>query len=175
MGVRSRVPRTALGVLAGALLAILSPGPASPQSAPLGGVNLNYQVSDSRYDPDAEVRLLELLNQTRATRGLRPLVMGGSLRFVARAHSREMATRGYFGHDSFEGQPFVHRLLGVVRGGSFVGENVAIAGTAEAAHAAFSASPAHLKNMLDPAFHQVGIGVATAEELGLIVTEDFSE
>jgi hypothetical protein len=29
--------------------------------------------------------------------------------------------------------------------------------------------------MVEPAFHRVGIGVATAGELGVMVTEDFSE
>ncbi len=175
MGNGARVLRTALGVVSAALLAILSPSPATPQSTPPGVVKLATQVTASQYDPNAEMRLLELLNRTRVESGLRPLVVAGSLHFAARAHSWDMAVRGYFGHDSLGGQSFVDRLVGVVRGGTFVGENVAIAGTAEEAHAAFCASPAHLRNMLNPAFHQVGIGVATAGELGLFITEDFSE
>jgi uncharacterized protein YkwD len=175
MGIPAGAVHMALGVLSGALLAILSPGPATPQSLPPGVVQLPTRVSDSQYDLDAETRLFDLLNRIRQESGLRPLVAGGSLTFAARAHSRDMAVRGYFGHDSLEGQPFVDRLVGIVRGGTFVGENVAIAGTAEEAHAAFVASPAHLRNMLNPAFHQVGIGVATAGELGLAITEDFSE
>ncbi|HKV45835.1 MAG TPA: CAP domain-containing protein [bacterium] len=175
MGYRSRVLRPALGTLAAVLLATFSPTPASPQSPPPGVIKLAYRVQDSQYDPDGELRLLDLLNQTRLQAGLRPLMMGGSLRFVARAHSRDMAIHGYFGHESFGGESFIDRMVGIVRGGTFVGENVTIVGTVEEAHAAFCASPDHLRNMLDPRFTQIGIGVATAGDLGLAVTEDFSE
>jgi uncharacterized protein YkwD len=175
MGSRSRILRPAFGVIAAVLFATFAPTPASPQSPPPGVIKLAYQVQDSQYDPDGEMRLLDLLNQTRLQSGLRPLWMGGSLRFVARAHSRDMATHGYFGHESFGGESFVDRMVGVVRAGSFVGENVTIVGSVEQAHAAFCASPDHLRNMLDPRFSQVGIGVATAGDLGLVVTEDFSE
>lgn len=154
-----------------------TPGPAVSGGSPdldRTPIPLDYHVPQSEIRPDAEVQLLDLLNRTRRARGLPPLVMDGSLRFVARAHSQDMARRGYFGHVTMSGQSFADRLSSVVREG-FVGENVAIAGTAEQANTAFAASPAHLGNMVEPRFHRVGIGVATAGALGMMVTEDFAE
>jgi uncharacterized protein YkwD len=160
------------------LVLFSAPGPAGSQS-PLvvgpGVIPLDYRAAQSEIDPGAEDELLALLNQVRAEYHLPPLVMDPMLRAAARAHSRDMALHGYFGHSSPWGQSFVDRLAAVVRGGTLVGENVAVAASAESAEAAFLASPGHFRNMVEPAFHRVGIGVATAGELGVMVTEDFSE
>jgi uncharacterized protein YkwD len=160
------------------LVLFSAPGPAGSQS-PLvvgpGVIPLDYRAAQSEIDPGAEDELLALLNQVRAEYHLPPLVMDPMLRAAARAHSRDMALHGYFGHSSPWGQSFVDRLAAVVRGGTLVGENVAVAASAEGAEAAFLASPGHFRNMVEPAFHRVGIGVATAGELGVMVTEDFSE
>jgi uncharacterized protein YkwD len=51
---------------------------------------------------------------------------------------------------------------------------VALAQTIEDAHVALVASPAHPRTMLDPTVHRVGIGVAIAEDLGIMITEDFT-
>jgi uncharacterized protein YkwD len=56
-----------------------------------------------------------------------------------------------------------------------VGENVTLARSVEQAHAAFVASSPHLRNILEPRFRRVGIGVAGAGDLGLFVTQDFAE
>ncbi len=151
---------------------------AFPQSAPDGGssaVRLGYQVTQSEYRPEEENRLLELLNLSRRQHNLPLLVMDTALRAAARTHSRNMATHGYIGHGSPEGESFLDRMAHVVRAGSFVGENVTIARTMEQAHSAFVESQDHRKNMLEPRFHRVGIGIATVGPLGIIVTQDFSE
>ena len=66
------------------------------------------------------------------------------------------------------------RLAGFLRPGSRIGENVAMVQTVEEGQRAFVASQPHLQNMLDPRFHRVGIGVTTAGEMGIMITEDFS-
>ncbi len=137
-------------------------------------VPTKYHVTHSEFDPGAESQLFELLNQVRQGHGLRPLVMDASLRFAARAHSRDMAMQGYVGHGSLRGESFVDRLAPIVRGG-LVGENVAIASTVEQANDAFIASPEHHRNMLEPRFHRVGIGISSVGWMGMAITEDFAE
>ncbi len=140
-----------------------------------GLVSLDFRAPSTEHDPASEARLLDLLNDARREHSLVPLIMDAPLRAVARAHSRDMAVRGYFGHTSLSGQSFLDRVGSAVGGEVLIGENVAISQTAEQAHAAFTASPGHYKNMLEPKFRRVGIGISTAGKLGLIVTEDFSE
>ena len=127
------------------------------------------------FDPLAEARLLDLVNRTRSRSGLRPLLMTHALRAVARAHSQDMAIRGYVGHNTPEGLSVRDRLARVIKPAVVVAENVATARTAEQAHTALVASPAHRHNILASTFHQIGIGIVFEEQRGLIITVDFSE
>lgn len=86
-----------------------------------------------------------------------------------------MALRGYVGHGSLDGRSIQDRLGWTVRPGVRMGENVAAVQTVEQGHSAFVASAGHLRNILNPAFRRVGIGVATAGDAGIRITEDFAE
>ncbi len=137
-------------------------------------VKLPQTASQSAILPDAEARLLAMMNRERRIRGLSPLIPDVSLRLAARQHARDMALRGYVGHYSLRGQTMRGRLAGFLRPGSRIGENVAMVQTVEEGHRAFVASQPHLQNMLDPGFHRVGIGVTTAGAMGIMITEDFT-
>jgi uncharacterized protein YkwD len=137
-------------------------------------VKLPMTASQSTILPIAEARLLAMVNRERRIHGLSPLISDTSLRVAARQHARDMALRGYVGHDSLRGQTMRARLAGFLRPGTRIGENVAMVQTVEEGHRAFVASRPHLQNMLDPRFHRVGIGVTTAGEMGIMITEDFS-
>jgi uncharacterized protein YkwD len=146
-------------------------------SSDLGAVVVPLAQAAPRAEvlPDAEAALLGLLNQARRQHRLPLLVMDVSLRQVARSHSRDMAVAGFVGHGSPAGTSFAERLAGVVTTGSFVGENVTSAASIEQAHSAFVASAPHLRNILEPRFRRVGIGVAGAGDLGLFITQDFAD
>jgi uncharacterized protein YkwD len=137
-------------------------------------VPISARGYESTVVPEAEARLLAMLNAARRGHHLPPLVMTELLRGVARSHSRDMAVQGYVGHGSALGQSFIARLSRVVPAGTFVGENVTAALTVEEVHGAFIHSQGHLENILGPTFRWVGIGVATAGQL-LMVTEDFAD
>jgi uncharacterized protein YkwD len=124
--------------------------------------------------PEAEARLLAMVNRERRIHGVSPLMSDPSLRLAARQHAQDMAVRGYVGHDSLSGQTMRDRLAGFLRSGSRIGENVAMVQTVEEGQRAFVASQHHLRNMIDPGFHRVGIGVSTAGEMGIMITEDFN-
>ncbi|HXX39461.1 MAG TPA: CAP domain-containing protein [bacterium] len=152
--------------------------PASSQSLGAPGaiaIRLGYRAPASTVVPSGEMMLLGMVNQAREAHHLAPLVMNTALRKVARSHSRDMALDGYVGHDSPQGQSFLARLSAVLRGWTEVGENVTVASTVQQAHDAFMSSPSHLKNILDPMFRTIGIGIATDGDAGYMVTEDFAE
>ena len=117
-----------------------------------------------------ERAIVERINAVRAERGLRPLAVSTGLRTAAFAHTRALATRGLFQHESADGTPF-HKRVGRYYGqsgfGSWsVGENL-VFGTAPfwAADAveAWLDSPGHRRNMLSPHWREVGVGVVIAD------------
>lgn len=172
----SRLPSTVM-VLAIVTLGLTPPNRAAGQVAPNLSVTTMSgfaKAGDSKLAPKAEKALLDALNRFRRRRGCQSLVMNAFLRSAARSHSREMALGGFIGHGSPSAGPFEARLSGVLRPGTLVAENVAFASTVGEAESAFEASPGHTKNMLDPHFSYVGIGIATHPQ-GLFVTEDFAE
>jgi uncharacterized protein YkwD len=136
---------------------------------------LNFRASQSEVFPGMEVQLLNLLNETRQEHGLPPLVMNERLRRAARAHSQDMALRGYYGHYTPGNESPVQRLAHFIVTRGPIGENITINATAEGANSAFVASPSHLANMLDPRFHRVGIGITSAGPESKMITEDFTQ
>lgn len=66
------------------------------------------------------------MNAVRAQAGLRPLRINDQLITAARAHSSEMASRGYFSHDSANGGSMADRVRAsyLVRRRWTVGENL---------------------------------------------------
>lgn len=126
-----------------------------------------------RYDEAAEQKILELLNQARAQRGLPPLQQNAQLQEAARAHSQLLAKRQKLSH-KFGGEPAANERLAMT-GLHFDrdGENVGLNQSAEGVHQGFMHSPPHRANILDPDYNAVGIGVV--ERGGNIwVTEDFA-
>lgn len=165
-------------LLMAAVLSLVAVQSASAQSGPEVGavaVPLASRVDSGELAPDAEVALLTLVNQVRRQHRLPALVMDPTLRTAARSHSREMAKRGFVGHGSLTGGSFADRIAAFVGPGTFAGENVTLARSAEQAHGAFLASHSHLRNILEPKFRRVGIGIVNGGESGLFVTQDFAD
>ncbi|MEO7837212.1 MAG: CAP domain-containing protein, partial [Acidimicrobiales bacterium] len=117
-------------------------------------------------DPAREASFLAKLNELRAGKGLRQLVVRNDLVAVARAWTDQMVRNGDISHNpSLASQA----PLGWLR----LGENVGMGGSVDQIHAAFVASPAHYRQMVDGAFDSVGIAVAQAPNATLFVTVDF--
>jgi uncharacterized protein YkwD len=124
-------------------------------------------------DPVAENELFNLVNQERTQRGLDALVWDDRLVPVARAHSEEMFTLKYFGHQSpVSGSPF-DRLKAAGITYTRAGENLAYAQSVAVAHRALMDSPGHRENILRPEFTRIGIGVINAGAYGRMVTQLF--
>ena len=125
---------------------------------------------------DLEKKLLELANNERTVRHLKPLSFSQELRNVAEKHSQDMASQQQLTHLSSSGKSYLDR---VVKAGIFfseIGENVAVSDTFDAAfiHEGFKESPEHRDNILNPNYDSVGIGVFYSEGKEYYVTQDFS-
>ena len=128
-----------------------------------------------RVVPRSEAKLFQLVNRARARFHEVPLIMDARLRRTARQLSEDMAFHGFLGHVSSSGETVRQRLSAAIRPGTVVGENVGVMQTVEDVNRAFLASPAHRFVMLSPKFRRVGIGVATAGNGELAITEDFAQ
>jgi uncharacterized protein YkwD len=91
------------------------------------------------------------VNTLRQQHTLRLLDWNDGAYDKAVAWSNHMADEGRLSHSTLSD--------GVPAGWHTLGENVAYAGTVEAAMDALQASPPHLANILNPAFTSVAIGV----------------
>lgn len=115
-----------------------------------------------------EAQLIKLLNSTRAKAGLQPLEPSRPLQRVARDHSSDMLTSGFFGHISPERGSLTKRLLATGLQYHHASENLALSTGPGKAHDSLMNSPSHRRTLLDPWMTHVGMGVAQDPEQGLI-------
>jgi uncharacterized protein YkwD len=138
-------------------------------------IQLGFTTSRVAVNVEAEADMLKLLNRERTTRGLSPLMLNIKARSVARLYSADMFARGYFSHQSPEGQsPFDRMKAGGVKYDS-AGENLALAPTLQLAHDGLMKSPGHKANILSTSYRSVGIGIVDGGPYGLMVTQDFTD
>jgi uncharacterized protein YkwD len=136
-------------------------------------ISLPYKVENTRPRPELEAEMLRLVNQERIANGLAPLEADPELTEVARRHSVDMFSRGYFAHNTPENKsPFDRIREGGVRFRT-AGENLALAPTVPIAHTGLMNSPGHRANILRPQFGRVGIGILDGGRRGLMVTQNF--
>jgi uncharacterized protein YkwD len=109
-------------------------------------------------------QVLSSINDLRRNAGLVPLRPSAALSAAAYEQSASMAEHGFFAHESFGGSPFWKRVAAryADRGRSWsVGENLAWRSPwldAQTALELWLQSPEHRKNMLSPAWREIGLG-----------------
>jgi uncharacterized protein YkwD len=127
-------------------------------------------------------RIEELTNQARAGQGLPPALHVAYLGTAADGHSQEMLTMGYFSHTSPVAQQATPKQRILQSGGwdSEVGENIykcsgiSAEQVAQRTVEAWLASPAHYRNLMNPAYNSQGVGVARSGDT-FTVTQNFSK
>jgi len=113
-----------------------------------------------------EMAFVAKLNELRTAQGLAPLATNGALFDMARSWTGQMeAAKGISHNPSLA-------ALGPA-GWRRLGENVGMGYDVQGLHDAFVASPLHYRNMVDPAFDSVGVGVAHAADGQIFVTVNF--
>jgi uncharacterized protein YkwD len=146
-----------LALVAGALFA----APAMPGAA---------QQRQLTSVQSLEAALLVEVNALRRRHGLAPVRVNPRLAAAASSHSRAMATRGFFAHNSADGAPFWRRVERFYGSANYrywsVGENLLWASPeldAQEAMRMWIASPLHRKNLLEPRWREIGFSAVHAD------------
>lgn len=136
-------------------------------------IKLPFKVKTATPRPDLEASMLVLINQERLRRNLKQLKADPPLRDVARRHSIDMFKRGYFSHESPEGNDPFDRIRKAKVSFLTAGENLALSPNLKSAHDGLMESPGHKANILHPDFGRVGIGILDGGRNGIMVTQNF--
>ncbi|HEX2923829.1 MAG TPA: CAP domain-containing protein [Chloroflexota bacterium] len=162
-----------LHLRAAALLLLVAIGAASVRHA-------DAEIQSASLDSSTAVRqVVELTNQERMKAGLLPLKWNDSLASAASGYAQDLAARNYFAHNSPEGSTPVERARQAGYeaygwGGLYEGENLARGfSTAEGAMRGWMNSEGHRKNLLNPNYREIGVGVAAASNGALVWAQEF--
>jgi uncharacterized protein YkwD len=120
-------------------------------------------------------RVLELTNAERARAGLPPLVLSGELTQSAQQYSDVLSADACFAHTCGPVPEMVQRdAQAGYTGWTAVGENIA-AGypNPEAVVSGWMASPGHRANILNPDYHELGVGLSSGGKYGAYWTQEF--
>lgn len=117
-------------------------------------------------DPGTESAFVASVNGVRQSHGLAPLQVYGELVGIARGWSDHMAGVGGISHNP--------NLSGAVSAPwRKLGENVGVGYDVSGLMSAFVNSPAHYKNIVDPQFNYIGVGVSYGADGRMYTTHDF--
>lgn len=140
-----------------------SPTP-QPQEQPLQRKRM-VEPSSGQF----EARILELANQERARGGdcggvsfdpAPPLHANGKLAVAAQKHAQDMEQRRFFDHRDPQGVGPKERIDEQGYQGRAWGENIAAGQRSpESVMRAWMKSPGHCKNILNPLFNELGVGI----------------
>lgn len=170
---------------------------ASEFSTVLPEVNASHLESDQFDEQEVEREIHQRINAIRAERGLDQLQFDAELAAIARSHSADMATSGYFSHTAPDGDGFTDRYADAgydceLRANGYIysgAENIAksyyetpIEGglyfsDEEELAAGFveqwMTSEGHRENILTPYWEREGIGVVMGEDDAVYATQNF--
>ncbi len=135
-------------MLAASTVAVTLVPVSTPEAGAQTGSNIPWWVTQD------EANLIIWLNSQRNWYGPSSLIVDPDLTLAARAQAQALANCGCLYHQQLS------FLFG--RGWTSAGENVAYAGSTWGAHVALSYSSPHLRNMINPGYKGVGVGVAVA-------------
>ena len=134
--------------------------------ATAGSVATTSTSAGAASDPGAAADFIGRTNGLRGSLGLPGLSVNGALTAKAVQWAEHMAAVGGISHSNLsDGAPGNWTRLG---------ENVGRGPSVDAIHNALVASPDHYKNLTDPGFRYVGVGVVNANGT-LYVSEVFME
>jgi uncharacterized YkwD family protein len=151
--------------------------PAPTQPAPTQPAPTKPEPTQPTPQPSGltaeEQQMVNLVNAERAKAGLKPLAVDMHLVKLARMKSQDMINKNYFSHQSpTYGSPFdMMKREGITY--RTAGENLAGASTVTRAHDLLMQSSGHRKNILNPAFTHIGIGIVKGGPYGTMFTQMF--
>ena len=119
-------------------------------------------------DPSAESAFVARINSLRESKGLAPLQVDSELVGIARRWTDRMVANGHISHNP--------NLAGDVdEDWVKLGENVGVGNDVDQLMDAFIASPEHYKNLVDPDYGYIGVGVSYDDTGRMYTTHNFME
>lgn len=136
-------------------------------------VELHYTVTNAEARAGLEAEMLVLVNEERTKVKLAPVVADPEMTRVARAHSTDMFSRGYFSHYTPEKKDPFDRMKKAGIKFTSAGENLALGRTLKICHEGLMNSLGHRANILNPAYRRLGIGIMDGGIYGLMISQEF--
>ncbi|MGA9522259.1 MAG: CAP domain-containing protein [Myxococcaceae bacterium] len=163
-------------------LEVLGRGPKGPEVVALWFTDMGEHTAPREGDPDEEPsdpevareRILERINALRRAHGVAPLTLEPRVTEVAQAYSERMSSEGFFAHVAPDGSTVGQRLQAREYSYRAAGENLGLASGPLSAHFGIEHSPGHRRNLIDPQYTRIGIGIAARTDRAdpqVIVTE----
>jgi hypothetical protein len=147
-----------------ALVLGIVPGLAS--AAPVAPAGAAAPTGPTSPSPDVEAQFVSRINSFRASKGLSQLRVHSQLLSVARNWTERMVAAGKISHNP--------NLSSEVSGNwTKLGENVGVGPSVDSLMNAFMGSPAHHRNLVDPDWNYVAVGVTRAADGQLYTTHNF--
>lgn len=131
-------------------------------------------AQESEFDDWAK-QVLTLTNAERSKNGLSPLKWDSSLASLAEKHCKDMIERNFFSHNNPDGETPFDRMkkAGILY--MVAGENIAAGQySPEAVVESWMNSEGHRKNILNPNFTYLGVGVIKGGKYGIYWAQEFA-
>lgn len=133
-----------------------------------------WPTADENLYDSLEIQVFDLTNAIRVQKGLTPLLWSQETQIVSRLHSKDMADRDYFAHDTLEGISFAQRLDNGGINYVSAGENIA-AGYRDSIHMVndwLNSATGH-RDILLGDFKYIGVGIWVNSDSRLFGTQDY--
>lgn len=143
-----------------------------PESQEL--LKLNFSTDNVTVDEASEAQMLVDVNSQRSSKGIGKLTLDQTLTSVARAHCKNMFSKGYFSHYTPDGKSPFDRMAEADIQFTNAGENLALAPDEELAMQGLMNSPGHRANILSKNYNKVGIGVIDSGIYGEMFCQEFT-
>ena len=140
---------------------------------PPDSLESSTHLSEPKTPAEGKLAILARINSLRAAEHISPLESDPTLESVAQGYSQRMASENFFTHVSPEGVDLKSRLNKAGYAYQVAGENLGLAAGPLAAELSIEQSPGHRRNLLDPKFSRIGIGLAFSarDPVQALVTE----
>ena len=119
-------------------------------------------------DPSAESAFVARINELRESKGLAPLQVDSELVGVARRWTDRMVAAGGISHNPNLANDVDENWIRL-------GENVGVGASVDQLMDAFIASPEHYKNLVNPDYGYVGVGVSYDDRGRMYTTHNFMQ
>ena len=143
-------------------------------SPPPDSIPLDLPKAQLYVNEGDEAAMIDDLNRLRVAAGVKTLTVDLRLVKLARDYARTMLEGGFFGHRDAKGHTPADRMKAAKLGFRKMGENIAFGPNEATAQAGLTKSPEHHRNMLDPAFSRVGVGVIADSVYGSVFVQEFA-